>query len=71
LEGRGGKVEGAGGEVGVIGAEIAPMGAKADPGAGATSGCPTLATSSGWTIGGHSAATAGSMFQRRNLVLST
>ncbi len=29
------------------------------------------ATSSGWTIGGHSAATAGSMFQRRNLVLST
>jgi len=39
-------------------------------GAGAGSGWPMLATSSGWMIGGHSAATAGSIFQRRYFVLS-
>ena len=38
-----------------------------DPG----SGCPTDAMSSGWMRAGHSAATAGSMFQRRYFVLST
>ena len=47
--------------------------AAARSGAGATAAAAgrRLAISSGWTIGGHSAATAGSMFQRRNLVLST
>jgi hypothetical protein len=39
--------------------------------AGDGSGWPTLAISSGWISWGHSAATAGSMFQRRNFVLST
>jgi hypothetical protein len=34
------------------------------------SGWPTLAISLGWMIGGHSAATAGSMFHRRYFWLS-
>jgi hypothetical protein len=55
----------------VAGGETIAGATVAVAGAGAGSGCPTLATSSGWMIGGHSAATAGSMFQRRYLVLST
>ena len=55
----------------VTGAETVPGGTVALPGAATCIGCPTVAMSSGWTIGGHSAATAGSMFQRRTLVLST
>ena len=53
------------------GADTVPGETVALPGAGTCIGCPTVAMSSGWTIGGHWAATAGSMFQRRNLVLST
>src|SRR5437868_14706791 len=53
------------------GADTVPGETVALPGAGTCIGCPTVAMSSGWMIGGHSAATAGSMFQRRNLVLST
>jgi hypothetical protein len=53
------------------GADAAPGATVALPGAATCIGCPTVAMSSGWTIGGHSAATAGSMFQRRNLMLST
>src|SRR5439155_19979583 len=54
----------------VTGADTVPGGTVALPGAATTIGCPTLPASSGCMIGGHSAATAGSMFQRRNLVLS-
>ena len=55
----------------MIGAEGVTTGTVADPGAGTTMGRPTLATSDGWMIGGQSASTSGSMFQRRNFMLST